>query len=170
MPSSVGVLPAMDLEIDWEEKTVAAEEKMEITALLQEGIRQALVKAGGPDKAEVGLVLADDQTIRDLNRKFRGVDRPTDVLSFAMLEKGEGEPDIYDQDDQENLILGDIVISIERARSQAKEFGHSLAREIIYLAVHGTLHLLGYDHQAEEEGSEMRRLEEQVMAGIGLSR
>ena len=114
----------------------------------------------------MSLMLVDDQRIHSLNLEYRGVDRPTDVLSFALQEESEEEPD----SDYEDDMLGDIVISAERAREQAEEYGHSFEREIVYLAVHGTLHLLGYDHEEEQDKQEMRSKEEEVMARLGLER
>ena len=117
-------------------------------------------------KTEVSLVLADDEYIHALNREYRGVDRPTDVLSFA-LNEGE-EPIVIDG--PEEVLLGDIIISIETATRQALEYGHSLERELAYLTVHGILHLLGYDHLIEEEKQEMRREEEYVLSLLGINR
>jgi probable rRNA maturation factor len=125
------------------------------------------------------LLLVDNEAIRQLNREYRNIDSPTDVLSFALQEKTEEEPDIYfDEEDTaddnfpEELgnMLGDIVISVERAREQAAEYGHSLEREMVFLAVHGTLHLLGYDHDTEEQTRSMREMEEKIMNSIGLAR
>lgn len=158
----------MELDINWEEDTISETEQVELTKLLKEGIYQALISGNGPEDGEIGLVMVSDEEIHALNKSYRGIDCPTDVLSFALQEKGEGEPDIII--DGEDTVLGDIVISVERARVQAEEFGHSLFREIVYLAVHGTLHLLGYDHCSDEDAGTMRKLEEQVMEKIGLPR
>jgi len=118
-----------------------------------------------PD-AEVSLVLADDAYIQELNCHYRGKDMPTDVLSFA-LNEGE-EPEIIDGP-EENL-LGDIIISLETAERQAVDYGHSLERELAFLTIHGLLHLLGYDHEQEEQRRVMRAEEERVLSIIGLSR
>jgi probable rRNA maturation factor len=142
-------------------------ERERLQQILNQGIEKAIAVAEGPEEAEVSLTLVDDQRIHELNRDYRGVDRPTDVLSFALQEETEDEPDILDYEDD---LLGDIIISVERARSQAEEYGHSFERELVYLAVHGTLHLLGYDHEQEEDKVEMRRQEENVMSQIGLLR
>ncbi|MBP2626357.1 MAG: metalloprotease ybeY [Firmicutes bacterium] len=115
---------------------------------------------------EVSLVLANDEYIHALNREYRGKDCPTDVLSFA-LNEGE-EPVVIDG--PEEVLLGDIIISIETATRQAAEYGHSLERELAYLTVHGILHLLGYDHMTEEDKQEMRREEEHVLSLLGISR
>jgi probable rRNA maturation factor len=99
------------------------------------------------DGVDVGVVLADDALLRELNRTYRGLDRPTDVLSFP---DGEAGPD-------GRIVLGEIVISLDAARRQAKELGHGEARELEELVLHGTLHLLGHDH--ENDGGEMDALE-----------
>jgi len=115
---------------------------------------------------EVSVVLADDEYIHALNRQYRSKDCPTDVLSFA-LNEGE-EPTVIDG--PEEVLLGDIIISVETATRQAEEYGHSLERELAYLTVHGILHLLGYDHMVEEEKQEMRQEEEHILALLGIER
>lgn len=119
-------------------------------------------------QAEISLVFTDDPGIQELNKTYRGKDVPTDVLSFALLETGEGEIAIVEE--EEELLLGDIVISLETAARQAEEYGHSLDREIAYLMVHGLLHLLGYDHMTEEDKKVMRQREEEFLAAVGLTR
>lgn len=157
----------MELDISWEEQSVTSKEQEVIQRLLEQGIEQTITMVRGPEDAEVSLTLVDDERIHFLNREYRGVDRPTDVLSFALQEETEDEPEILDYEDS---VLGDIVISIERARAQALEYGHSFEREVAYLAVHGALHLLGFDHETEEDKAEMREIEEKVMSSIGLER
>lgn len=115
---------------------------------------------------EGALLLADDATLRSLNRDYRSVDRPTDVLAFAQLE---GAP-LPDRPPDRPQHLGDIAISVERARRQAVEYGHSVERELGYLLVHGLLHLLGYDHEVEDERAAMREVEEAALATAGLGR
>ncbi len=132
------------------------------TAMDQEGLSLA---------AEVSVVFADDQYIHTLNRDYRGVDRPTDVLSFAMQESLEEEPEIFgDSDDAEDILLGDIIISLEAAIRQAAEYNHSVERELAFLAVHGLLHLLGYDHLEADETQEMRKREEAILGSMELTR
>lgn len=133
--------------------------------LFEQAINETISRAEGSEEAEVSLMLVDNPRIHELNRDYRGVDRPTDVLSFALKDETD-EPDSEFEDE----MLGDIIISVERAREQAEEYGHSFEREIVYLAVHGTLHLLGYDHEEENEKLEMRAKEEGVMAALGLER
>nr|WP_276716461.1 rRNA maturation RNase YbeY [Kyrpidia tusciae] len=132
-----------------------------IAAVLEEAASRE-----GVDAAEVSVVLVDDERIRELNRDYRGVDRPTDVLSFAMRE-GEGEPV---QTEEGRELLGDIVISVETAERQANQYGHSLRRELAFLAVHGFLHLLGYDHQSPEQERVMFGKQEEVLSALGLMR
>lgn len=122
---------------------------------------------------EVVVTLVTNERIHELNREYRGVDRPTDVLSFAMNEAGEEEMDIFIEEDEfEDYpnMLGDIVISLPKAQEQAEEYGHSLERELGFLAVHGFLHLIGYDHGTAEEEKEMFSRQEEVLAHIGLTR
>lgn len=146
------------------------QEKMELTAKMKETVKTVLDKAAkvlevSPD-AEVSVVFADDEYIQELNRQYRGIDKATDVLSFA-LDEGE-EPEVVDG--PEETLLGDIVISIETACRQAAEYGHSLERELAFLAVHGMLHLVGYDHEEDEDRAEMRRQEEHILSLLGISR
>lgn len=115
---------------------------------------------------EVSVVLANDEYIHALNLTYRGKDCPTDVLSFA-LNEGD-EPNVIDG--PEEVLLGDIIISMETAARQAAEYGHSLERELAYLTVHGILHLLGYDHMIEEEKAEMRQEEEHILSLLGINR
>lgn len=121
---------------------------------------------------EVNLLLVDNSTIREINREQRNIDRTTDVLSFPMLEQEDGEIVIYDEDIIDGrVLLGDIVISLERAEEQAKEYGHSFLRELGFLTVHSVLHLLGYDHElGEEEEKEMFAKQEKILRSVGLNR
>lgn len=122
---------------------------------------------------EVNILLTDDEGIHEVNLAMRQVDRPTDVLSFPMFDLTPGEhPDVYDADPETGLIpLGDMCISVERAKAQAEEYGHSFEREICYLAVHSALHLLGYDHMDEGEMKrQMREHEEAIMSALKLKR
>lgn len=122
---------------------------------------------------QVSMIFVDNEKIREINRIHRGIDRPTDVLSFPMLDDDEA----YDEENFEELdmdtgevILGDIVISVERAFEQSIEYGHSLEREIAFLTVHGILHLLGYDHETDDERKLMREREESILEQLRLQR
>ncbi len=117
------------------------------------------------ENSELSITLTDDVHIHELNKNFRGVDRPTDVLSFAFRESDE--PEILNQQTE---ILGDIIISLERAKMQAEDFGHPYLREVVFLTVHGLLHLLGYDHIEEADRIEMEREQDFVMAELGIGR
>ncbi|MTV50149.1 rRNA maturation RNase YbeY [Heliobacillus mobilis] len=120
------------------------------------------------EDTEISLVLTDDEKIRTMNLQYRNIDAPTDVLSFAMEEQTDDEPEF--EDPSAGQILGDIIISVETAERQAKEYGHSLEREMGFLFVHGMFHLLGYDHQEEEDTRAMRAVEEKVLQNQGLLR
>ena len=114
------------------------------------------------ENVEVSLSIVDKDEIHILNRDYRSVDRPTDVLSFPMDEEG------FDDEGNPILLLGDIVICLDVAKEQAKDFGHSLEREIMYLICHSTLHLLGYDHIEEDDKREMRSKEKEIMKNLGV--
>ena len=123
----------------------------------------------------VEIIIVDKLTIRDLNSRFRNIDRVTDVLSFPTLDGIRGKelkladyP--FDTDDEGNLCLGSIAICQEVANEQAEEYGHSVDREFYYLATHGVCHLVGYDHMTDEDKAQMREKEENVMAKLGLVR
>ncbi|WP_129630936.1 rRNA maturation RNase YbeY [Candidatus Oscillochloris fontis] len=143
-----GTLPP-DLDLDLVEQAILAVLAAEAQAL------------------EVGVLITDDAHIHTLNRDYRGVDAPTDVLSFA----DDGPPASFVVAGDGPRYLGDIAISYQRVLAQAAEYGHSPARELVYLAVHGTLHLLGYDHErGPEDAATMRLREEAIMAELGLLR
>ncbi len=126
----------------------------------------ALKEQGFEPDAEVNVTFVDDEQIREYNKQFRDIDRSTDVLSFPL---GEGEWDINPETNM--LMLGDIVISLEHAVAQAKEYDHTFEREVGYLTVHSMMHLLGYDHvNGGLEADEMRYHEEQVMSMLQLRR
>lgn len=147
-----------------------------LTPVMEQMLTQVLNKTaevyGLEPQTEVSVVLADDDYIRQLNSQYRGKDVATDVLSFAMNEHcaGEHEPDIAEAPGDIEILLGDIIISLETTARQAEEYGHSLERELAYLTIHGMLHLLGYDHEAEEERLEMRQEEEYVLSLLGITR
>ena len=131
-------------------------------------------------KAEIGLMFVDNEQIREMNSAYRDKDSATDVLSFPMVDypapadfselEGENASAEYFHPETGELILGDIVISVERARMQAEEYGHSLKREICFLTAHSMLHLFGYDHIEDEERVEMEQRQEQILQALGIIR
>lgn len=145
------------------------EEGQELEASLMEKLNQAasaIFEAEGVDmeRAEISLTLVSLEEIRELNRDYRDVDRETDVLSFPQYECVEEMPE------EGELCLGDVVICLDKVKSQAEEFGHSFEREFVYLFVHSLLHLLGYDHMEDDEKTVMRAKEEATMKEINLLR
>lgn len=165
----------MGLQLAWNNE----QEEIAISEELVSTLELLLQKAGeveGVSDGEVALTFVDDKQIHELNMEYRGIDRPTDVLSFAMNEFTDEELDIvYELEEDEELqdmpeMLGDIIISVNRAQVQSEEYGHSLEREIGFLFVHGFLHLLGYDHQDKESEAEMMGKQEAVLAEVGLTR
>lgn len=143
---------------------------------LLDKLLQAAAEMEGIAEGEVDLTFVDDEAIHELNKEYRGIDRPTDVLSFAMNESLDEEMDIvYELEEGEELdeltdVLGDIIISVERAKAQSEDYGHSLERELGFLFVHGFLHLLGYDHQDTASEQVMMGKQETVLAQVGLVR
>lgn len=117
----------------------------------------------------INIILTNAQNIKETNKKYRNIDRETDVLSFPMFEKEEIE---YLKNSINSIpeVLGDIMISIERVKEQAKEYGHSFERELSYMLVHGFYHLMGYDHMNEEEKKEMRAKEETILNLLNIKR
>lgn len=133
--------------------------KEDFIPLIEEAIKAVLILEGKSLDYEISISFVDNEEIRELNRLYRNVDGETDVLSFPM-EEGEG---MFSMN-----ILGDIVISLEKALEQSIEYEHSLTREITYLTVHSMFHLLGYDHMTEEDKLIMRNKEKEVMRKLGI--
>ena len=134
--------------------------------LIRRAVIAALDYEGYENDCEISLTLTDNKGIHAINKQFRNIDAPTDVLSFPLVEYEESEePPV----DDENM-LGDIIISLERAEEQAYEFGHSFEREVAFLTVHSMLHLLGYDHvNSEDEELDMRKRQTAIMEMLGLA-
>ncbi|KRM52017.1 rRNA maturation RNase YbeY [Ligilactobacillus araffinosus] len=125
-----------------------------------------------PENTEMSVTLMDNQHIHEINKKYRGIDKPTDVISFAMEEDGD-EDDIILPSDMEFEMpknLGDLMISMEKVTEQAEYLGHSQDRELGFLTVHGFLHLNGYDHMKAEDEKEMFSLQDEILDGYGLQR
>lgn len=150
---------------------------LDCEALAKEVAQSVLELENCPYDSQVNLVLTDNSGIHEVNRQFRGIDAPTDVLSFPMIPfETPADYQILDQDesffdlDTEELLLGDIMISAERVISQAEDYGHSIKREFCFLVAHSMLHLLGYDHMVPEEAAIMEQKQEAALEKLGITR
>ena len=134
--------------------------------LIREAVRASLEYEGVCNDAEVSVTFTDNEGIRTLNREYRNIDKETDVLSFPLTDfDGGDEPPA----DEPSIALGDIVVSLEKAKTQAEEFGHSFEREVAFLCVHSMLHLLGYDHvTSDEDDADMRARQSAILEKMGL--
>ena len=117
-------------------------------------------------KLEINIILTNKENIHKINKQYRNMDKPTDVLSFPMFEKEEIEQKIQNEEFEHEDILGDIIICIQKVEEQAQEYGHSFERELSYMVVHGFYHLMGYDHIKEEDKQLMRKKEENILQKI----
>ncbi|MBO5376421.1 MAG: rRNA maturation RNase YbeY [Bacilli bacterium] len=137
-------------------------EELEELPQLKEFLLQ-VAKDEGLDNIIYNVIIVDNEQIHEINREYRGIDRPTDVISFALEDdKSFNRTDIR--------VLGDIYISIDKVRSQSVEYGHSFKRELYFLAVHGFLHLLGYDHMEKDDEEKMFKKQEEVLSRYGIER
>lgn len=132
--------------------------------LLQHAAKVEKIEEG----TELSITFVTNEAIHEINKEYRQKDAPTDVISFALEELGEGETAIIAEGMPR--ILGDVIISIDRTREQAEEFGHSFERELGFLAIHGFLHVLGYDHMNEEDEKVMFGKQDEILESFGLSR
>ncbi len=146
--------------------------------LAESVIEASLDHEACPYETQVNLLLTGNEEIHEMNRDFREIDRPTDVLSFPLVEYDapsdfsraeEEEADCFDPESGE-LMLGDIVISGDKVLEQAENYGHSVKREFAFLVAHSMLHLLGYDHMTEEEAAEMEKRQEEILSGLSITR
>ena len=158
----------MNLKIYFENDQKLVNIHYNLKMLIRRTILETLDYEGMENDVEVSVTFTDDEGIRELNNKFRKMDKPTDVLSFPLFDyEGKKEEPLFDELANN---LGDIVISLERAMAQANEFGHSFEREVAFLTAHSMLHLLGYDHEtSEEDEADMRRRQSEIMERLGLS-
>ncbi|MCM3571927.1 rRNA maturation RNase YbeY [Mesobacillus subterraneus] len=156
----------MSLDIDFldEINELSEHEINEIEKLLNYTAKKENVQEG----SELSVTFVSNERIQEINREYRDKDRPTDVISFALEEMGEGELEIVGEGIPR--VLGDIIISIPKAREQAEEYNHSFMRELGFLAVHGLLHLLGYDHMNEQDEKQMFDRQKEILDGYGLGR
>lgn len=148
-----------------DETELLTEEQLEMVETLLQHAAEAERVA---QDAELSVTFVDNEKIKEINRVYRSKDQVTDVISFAMEEQGEGEISIVGVDMPP--VLGDIIISVPRASEQAEEYGHSFTRELGFLAVHGLLHLLGYDHMTEEDEKKMFGKQKEILDAYGLKR
>lgn len=161
------------LELVWENEQNKIEITDELFNKIKLSIEKALEYEDFTNDCEISLTFVDNEEIRNLNLDARGKDSATDVLSFPMLEtEDDGTLIIYDEDIVDGrVLLGDIVISAERAYEQAEEYGHSLVREMCFLAVHSVLHLLGYDHERSEAEEKIQfEKQEEILNILGITR
>lgn len=128
----------------------------------------AAEKENVEDDSEVSVTFVSNERIHEINREYREKDAPTDVISFAMEELGEGEIELIGA--EQPRVLGDIIISVEKAEEQAKEYGHSFIRELGFLSLHGFLHLLGYDHMEKADEEKMFSRQKELLEQYGLKR
>lgn len=152
-----------DLYINFSATECFAEIDYELKLAVRGAILATLERETFEYPAEVSVTFCSADYIKKLNKRFRGINKATDVLSFPLYENGEFDPD----ECQLGAALGDIVISVPRAKEQANELGHSFLREVCFLAVHSTLHLLGYDHERSKEDDELQcRLQREIIDSI----
>ena len=156
----------MNLELDLvDETSELTDENIQFVADL---LNHAAKMENVEDGTEVSVTFVTNEEIREINKQYRDKDSATDVISFALEELSEGEVVPVGMDMPR--VLGDIIISVERTREQAEEYGHTFERELGFLAVHGFLHLLGYDHMTEEDEKEMFGRQKDILDAYGLSR
>lgn len=164
---SLNIEKEIDVIFDFDEEKLA-----------REVVSFAIEHENFPYEAEVNLTLTDNDGIHEINKQYRGIDAPTDVLSFPMLSYTiAGDFSALEQDYEDNfnpdtgeIMLGDIIISVDRVREQAKTYGHSERREYAFLIVHSMLHLFGYDHMTEEEATVMEAKQHQILDAMHISR
>lgn len=157
----------MNIEIFYSNEQDKLDPPSDIEQLIERCTRAALAEEEIDEDAQVSVTLVDNEAIREINREHRDIDRATDVLSFPL-----GDEDSFDTDPETGaILLGDIVISLERAAEQAKEFGHSFYREVAFLITHSLFHLLGYDHvDSEEDEKLMFGKQDKVLEALGITR
>ena len=147
------------------------DEKEEYKNVIEKVLSQCFKEEKLEDsKLCVTVTLTTPKTIQEINKQYRNIDRATDVLSFPMFEKDELDKKIQENDFENEDVLGDIVVSVEKVNEQAIEYGHSFERELSYMIVHGFYHLMGYDHIEEDDKKVMREKEENILEKLSISR
>lgn len=165
----------MTIEIEYEAQKQVS---IEYDAIIREMVLASLDYEDCPYESEVQVILTDNEGIHEINKEYRQIDRPTDVLSFPMVDylepsnfdHVEDAIESYFNPETGELLLGDIIISIDKVEEQAKSYGHSLERELAFLVVHSMLHLCGYDHMEEAERIEMERRQDEILTEKGYLR
>ncbi|MBQ7173542.1 MAG: rRNA maturation RNase YbeY [Clostridia bacterium] len=156
------------MQLDFENKQEVLPLTYKLKMICRRAVLETLTAEQYQNPAEVSITFIDDQGIRELNKNFRNIDKATDVLSFPLFDY-EGESDEPPVDELVGM-LGDVVISLETAKRQAEEYGHSLEEEVAFLTVHSTLHLLGYDHETgAEDEREMFLRQDEIMKRMGFA-
>ena len=145
------------------------EEEKEIQQIIENVVKECFKQENIKEEFYISFTLTNDETIKQINKKYRNIDKPTDVLSFPMFEKKEIEQILKNKIGHKE-ILGDIIISIPKVNKQAKEYEHSFKRELAYLVVHGFYHLMGYEHIEEEDKIQMRKKEESILTKLKIQR
>ena len=140
----------------------------EFEKLFNDVVKESLRYEEFDPECEVSLSIVSNDEIQEINKQFREIDAPTDVLSFPLLTFEEGEQ--ADVNENNEIMLGDIIISIDKAKAQAEEYGHGLKRELAFLTAHSMLHLMGYDHMEEEEQKEMFKKQDDILNNLGITR
>ena len=153
---------------DWEAAVADVEQRVEAAA------RAAFDAADRPDilgvaPAEMSLVLADDALVQTLNRDYRDKDKPTNVLSFALLDGSDDTDDVLARDEGMPILIGDVILAFETVQREAREQGKSVEDHLTHLVIHGVLHLLGYDHLSDPDADRMERLETSILARMGIA-
>ncbi|MBO7335711.1 MAG: rRNA maturation RNase YbeY [Lachnospiraceae bacterium] len=160
------------------ESEVKLDLDFDVTSEAERTINACLDHVSCPYETEVNLLITDSDGIHLMNKENRGIDAPTDVLSFPLIDyETPATFDFTESDEIElcnpdsgELMLGDIVINIDRVKSQAEEYGHSVKREFLFLICHSMLHLFGYDHEDDEEREKMEEMQKAILSGIGVNR
>jgi probable rRNA maturation factor len=166
---------ARDLDIsisleagDWEVVVADVEQRIETAARAAfDAAERPSVLDGAP--AEMSLVLADDALVRTLNRDYRDKDKPTNVLSFALLDDLDDTDDVLAREEGMPILIGDVILAFETVQREAREQGKTVRDHLTHLVIHGVLHLLGYDHQSDPDADRMERLETSILARMGIA-
>ena len=147
------------------------EEKQQYIEIIENVIKECFIEENMTNSnLYISITLTDPKNIKEINKKYRNIDKETDVLSFPIFEREEIQTKLKNNDNQVKDVLGDIIISIPKVEEQAKEYEHSFKRELSYMVVHGFYHLMGYDHIEEKDKIEMRPKEEKILQNLKIGR